>query len=312
MADFTTGIMKVGDVDDSIVLEFSTLVTLLSTPELVATQVANIDGELNGKSMQFSKYSNLAVPSALSDGVDPDSVTLVDSAVTLTPAEEGLVVTKTALGSFQTGGKVDVAAAQLVARNAGQTLDYRAITALDAFGGTTIYPNGATAVGNLTTADVLDKTFAGRLYNKLARANTPGLVGGTYFGIAHDDCLHDLREDTANGAWTDVSKYTDLASVLTGEIGMYKGIRWLRSGNATVTSNVNGTIDGYTINVVGFNALGMAKRASQAGMFEVRITGPFDKLARFINVGWYSLIVFDTIDANNQIQGKCASSVGAN
>lgn len=309
MADFTTNILKAADYSDSLVLEFSNMVILLATPELVATQVANIDGQLNGKSMQFSKYANLGTATALSDGVDPDSTSVVDTQVTLTPVEEGAVVTSTRIASFQTGGKIDIAAAQLVARQAGQTIDARAITALDAFGGTVIYPNAATAVGNLTTADILDKTFAGRLYNKLARANTPG-INGTYFGIAHDDCLHDLREDTNNGSWTDVSKYTDLTSVLTGEVGMYKGIRWLRSGNATVTADQNGTIDAYTINVVGQNALGMAR--GQAGMFETRITGPFDKLGRFLNIGWYSLIHIDTIDAANQIQGKCASSVGSN
>jgi len=89
---------------------------------------------------------------------------------------------------------------------------------------------------------------------------------------------------------------------------MFNGIRWLRSANATVTSNSSGTIDSYNVNVVGFNALGKAVSVPA----QVKITGPFDKLGRFLNIGWYTMVHYDTIDANNQVLGICASSVGAN
>jgi N4-gp56 family major capsid protein len=187
-------------------------------------------------------------------------------------------------------------------------LDGLAIAALEAATTNVIYPNGQTAVGNLTENDILDKTFANRLYNKLARTNVPG-IGGSYFGIAHDDCLHDLREDAGVGGWIDVSKYADPQSALRNEIGMANGIRWLRSSNVTVTDGGGaGSVDSYEVQVVGFNALGRA----DASALELKITGPFDKLGRYLNYGWYWLGKYGTIDEANMVSGICASSVGAN
>lgn len=308
MADFTVGMTKAATMDDSQVLLFWQGVLFAAQPYLVATQVATMKETIGAKSIQFSKIGDITVDTtALTDGVDPDSTALSDTQVTLTPAEHGKVVTTTRLGSLQTGGKLDKAAVQSIGIHMGKHLDKQAVEALDAFGGTILYPNTATAASNLATTDVLDKLFAGRLFNKLNRAAIPG-IAGTYYGIAHDDALHDLREDAGAGSWTDVSKYSNLTPVLNGEVGLYKGIRWLNTGNATVTADSNGTIDSYKINVCGMNALGYAVSEAPG----LRITGPFDKLGRFINVGWYGVVHYDTIQAANQVQGICASSVGDN
>lgn len=299
---FTTVMTLVADVDDSVITLWDQGVILAYTPELVCDQLANIRVQLNAKTIQFTKYSNLTVASALTEDEDPASVALVDAAITLTPAEEGRVVTRSQLAYFQTGGKVDTAAAQLVGRNMGLAVDTRAMTALEAFSTTRIYPNAATAVTNLATSDNLDHKFANRLYNKLARNNVPG-INGSYFGVAHDDCLFDLRESL-----TPVRQYADLTGVLQNEVGMAAGIRWLRSSNVTVTADSNGTIDSYKVNVVGSNALGKAIAKEPAPV----ISGPFDKLGRFLNVGWYGVFKYGIIDTGNMVQGLVASSVGAN
>lgn len=308
MADFTTVITDAGVIDADELSIYSNQLILAATPELVADQAVSVTDSGAAKVFQFAKYANLDIPSALSDGVDPDSVALADSVVTLTPVEEGTVVTLARLADLESGLKAGLAAAQLVGRNAGATADKRAIEALEAASTNVIYPNGQTATANLTANDILDGTFASRLYNKLARANVPG-INGNYIGIAHDDCLHDLREDTSGGGWIEISKYADPSSALRNEVGMFKGIRWLRSGNTTVTDDGgSGTIDSYEVQVVGFNALGYA--TSQP--IRLMVTGPFDKLGRFVNFGWFGIFKYGTIDANNMVTGDCASSVGAN
>ena len=310
MADFTTTITDAGVIDADELTAFEQGIIYGVSPELVADQVATIRVERMAKIIQFAKYANLsAATTALNDGEDVTSAALADSTSTLTPAEQGNVVTLAQLANIESGGRAWEAAGFLIGRNAGTSLDALAIAALEAFTTTLIYPNAATAVTNLATSDNLDKTFANRLYNKLARTNVPAISGGrTYMGIAHDDCLHDLRNDTANGGWTDVSKYADPQSVLANEVGMFGGIRWLRSSNVTVTADSNGTIDSYKVNVVGFNALG--KGESQT--LDFRMTGPFDKLGRFKNIGWYWVGKYGVIDTANMVQGLCASSVGAN
>jgi N4-gp56 family major capsid protein len=309
MAAYDSNATTTGELTTSLMLLYNRAAIFAATPELVADQVANVREDINATSVQFTTYSNLsAITAALTETEEVASVKMVDSYVTLTPAEYGNVVTRTQLIQTQSAGLVDTSAAFLVGRNMGVSLDGLAITALDGFGGTTIYPNAATLTTNIGVNDIMDKVFANRLYNKLARLNVPGLFGGMYVGIAHDDVLHDLRSDTQTGAWIDVLKYADPQTALRNEVGMFAGIRWLRSRNAMVTSDVSGTVDGYRTNVVGFNALGKAVSLAP----QVRISGPFDKLSRFLNIGWYGILVYDTIDANNQVSGYSASSVGSN
>jgi N4-gp56 family major capsid protein len=228
---------------------------------------------------------------------------MVDTAYTLTPLEYGNVVTTGKLVDFQTNGKGSQAASLVVGRNMGASVDKLGITALEAFTTTVIFPNAITAATDLTADDVLDLTFANRLYNKLARLNVPG-IGGAYIGIAHDDNLYDLRD-----SMTDVSKYSDPSSVLKNEVGYAGGIRWLRSSNVAVSADGGaGTVASYKVNVVGMNALGLGISEAPHPV----VTGPFDKLGRFINIGWYGCFVWGVLDTANMVQGGCASSVGAN
>lgn len=309
MADFTTTITDAGVLDADEVTLFETGVIYGVTPELIADQVVTVRSQANAKILQFAKYANLAAATtALTDGEEVDSVALADSTATITPLEYGNVVTLARNADIESGLKAGGAAGFVIGRNAGVTLDKLAIEAAEAFTTTIIYPNAKTAVGEITENDILDKEFAQRLYNKLARTNVPG-IGGSYIGIAHEDQLFDLRNDTANGGWVDVSKYADPNSVLRNEVGMFAGIRWLRSSNVTMTADGGvGTVDSYKVNVFGFNALGRG----QSTDLELKITGPFDKLGRFLNYGWYWKGAYAVIDTANMVQGITGSSVGAN
>jgi len=300
---WTTTTSLVSDVGDSVITRWDEGVMLGYTPELIVNQVATINTQANAKTVQFTKYSNLTlISSALTEDADATSVVLVDTPYTLTPLEYGNVVTVGKLGDFQTNGKQSTAAALVVGRNMGASVDKLGVTALEGFSTTVIYPNAATSAATCGTTDNLDRVFANRLYNKLARNNVPG-IGGQYIGIAHDDCLYDLRE-----ALTPVREYQDLVGVMANEVGMAAGIRWLRSSNVTVTANSNGTIDTYKVNVVGMNALGLAISEAPHPV----ISGPFDKLDRFINYGWYGCFVWGVLDTGNMVQGIVASSVGNN
>jgi N4-gp56 family major capsid protein len=277
MADFTTTITDAGVLDVDEVTIFEEAVIFAATPELVIDQAVTVVDQGQGKMFQFAVYDNLtAYTTALSDGADATSTAMADSSISITPAEQGNVITLARNADIQSGLKAGKAAGFLIGRNMGTTLDKLGILVAEAFSTTRIYPNAATAASNLATTDNLDAVFANRHYNKLARVNVPG-IGGSYIGIAHDDCLHDLRVDTSDGGFIDVGRYADPQSVLQNEIGMFAGIRWLRSGNVTVTADSNGTIDSYKVNVIGFNGFGKA----QSGPPELKVTGPFDKLGQF-------------------------------
>jgi N4-gp56 family major capsid protein len=149
-----------------------------------------------------------------------------------------------------------------------------------------------------------------KLYNKLSRkGNGAPTFGGLYVLMAHDDVINDIREDTAAGGWMDISKYNNAQQVFNNEVGTYKGFRVIRNNYlAGVDQGGAGTVDVYPIVAFGANALGKAV-SKDATMVA---TGPFDKLARFANLGWHGVFTYGIVEQDNLWVGYVASSVGAN
>lgn len=307
MADFHATQTDNTSVGDSIISLWNQATLFEAQYELVCDQFATKKTGMGGI-MYFPRFAQMTPnTTALTDSVDPASTEVTDTAVSLTATEYGDVITYNIKAELQSG-RVSEAATKLIGHSMGSSLDKIAMTRLESFSTTVIYPNSATSAATCGLSDVLDRKFAGRLYNKLARKNIPGVVGGAYAGIAHDDNLFDLRQDAGNGNWVSVNQYSNLTNVLTNEVGMFEGIRWFRSKNVTVTANSNGTIDTYKVEVLGANALG--KFSNQEA--RIVISGPFDPLLRFYNVGWLWVGEYGVIDTDNMVQGVCASSVGAN
>lgn len=304
---FTTNLSGVAQVDDSIVLAYDQAYLVAVGQDNVMEQFASVKTDIGAKSIAIPKYSRLSLATTpLVETEDVESEALDDTGIILTPAEYGKVVTKTNLASLQTGGKIDLAAAALVGMNHGATLDKLAILALDA--STNAYIVGGTAEGSVASNQVADAAFLNTMYNKLARASVP-MINGSYVMVAHDDVIADLREATAVGSWTDVTKYATPETVLKNEVGMYKGFRVVRDNNATFADQSGaGTVDIYNSYFFGFNALG--KAVSQSGRMVA--TGPFDKLNRFVNLGWYEVCQYKIIDQDAVWVGRSASSKGAN
>jgi N4-gp56 family major capsid protein len=309
MADFHATQTDNTSVGDSILSLWNEQTLFEAGYELVTDQFATVrQSPAGGRTVYFPRFALLSpTTTALTDSEDLASSEITDTAVSITCEEFGRVATYNIMAELQSG-RVNLAVTKVIGSDMGASLDKIALAKLEAFSTTVIYPNSATAASNLATTDVLDKAFAGRLYNKLVRKNVPGVVNGMYAGIAHDDNLFDLRNEVGSGSWVEVNQYSNLTPILQGEVGMFNGIRWFRSRNVTVTADSNGTIDSYKVNVLGANALGKAV-TKEAGIV---ISGPFDPLLRFHNVGWYGILGYAVVDTNNMVQGICASSVGSN
>jgi N4-gp56 family major capsid protein len=305
---FTTNLTGAAEVDDSIRLEYDTEFRLAYEEQGVAAQFATLKRDIGAKSIDLPRYSHLAlVTSPLAEKDDVTSEALADDKVTITPAEYGNVVTTTKLANLQTGGMVDRAAARLVGINAGRSQNKLAMLAMDA--GTNKYIVGQTAIANITSSDIMSGTVMGAIFNKLARKNVPGLVGGDFVMIAHDDVIHDIREGSGANSWIDAHKYALPEALLRNEVGMYKGFRVIRDNLSTIQADAGaGNVDVYHSYFMGFNALGLAESAP----VEMRATGPFDKLSRFVNMGWYGCFQFKVVEQDALWVVQSASSVGAN
>lgn len=306
---FTVNMTGTTQVDDSIIEEYDVEFRVAFAEQGSMSQLASLKRDIGAKAINLPKYEQLALATTpLVEDTDPDSEALVDSKIQIIPAEYGKVVTTTKLASLQTGGMVDRAAARMVGINAGRTQNKLAILACDA-GTQIIQADGLLVESAIAATDTMDASLMGKAFNLLARANVPGLSGNDYFMVAHDDVIHDIREQSGANSWIDAHKYALPEALLKNEVGMYKGFRVIRDNLATIV--VDGgvtTTDVYYSYFLGFNALGWAV-SQDIGMVA---TGPFDKLNRFVNMGWLGCFNYSIIENEALVVAKSASSVGAN
>lgn len=299
---FTTNMTGITEVDNSIIEEFDSLFIVEQEQQGVMDQFVSYQRQINAKSIEFPKYASLAAATTpLTEDEDVVSTALSDSQIIFTPAEYGLSVTRTFLSSFQTGGKVDRAAAELVGENAGRTLDKLAILAAEASANQN-FADGAADADSLGASNVMDTELLNQLYNKLARKNIRPLSEGMYVAVMHDDQIADLRNSVGSGSFQDINKYARPEEVLRNEVGMLAGFRIVRDNNITITSSA--LRNTYKCLAMGFNALGKA----EAGPMSLRLSGPYDKLNRFVNVGWHWLGQYGIVDADAIELGVSASS----
>ena len=309
MADFKVQLTGTAEVDDSIRQEFDTEFRLAFSEQGAASQFSTLKRDIGAESISLPKYEQLSLATTpLLEREDKDSEGLVDSKVIITPQEYGNVVTTTKLANLQTGGMVDRAAARLVGINAGRTRNKLATLAMD-LGTNVLLGGSAASVGAITAGDTADATLLGKAFSKLARKNVPTLGGGDYFMIAHDDVIHDIREQSGSNSFVDAHKYALPEALLRNEVGMYKGFRVIRDNLSTISVDAGDAgVDVYNSYCIGFNALGEA--LSQ----DIRMvaTGPFDSLGRFVNMGWHGCMNYKIIDQDALVVLKTASSVGDN
>lgn len=307
-----TNITGVTQVDDSVILAYDQAFMLAVGQDDVMSQFVQYKQQIGAKSIAITKYPRLAAVTAALDEDDADEslyrVALTDSRVTFTPAEYGMVVTRTELAALQTGGMVDLAMATLVGENMGHSKNKLATLALEATTNVR-FAGGVADENSLAAGNTVSATELGILYNKLARANVSQLPGG-YFGFAaHDDVIHDLRNTAAAGDWVDVSKYSDAMAVLKNEIGIYKGFRIVRNNDASYADQAGaGTVDAYVSTAFGNRGLGLAESMTPTIVF----SGPFDALQRFANVGWKGAFQYKILDTDAVWKIVSASSIGAN
>jgi N4-gp56 family major capsid protein len=302
---FTTNMTGTTQIDDSIVLAFEQQFLITVGEDSTMDQFAAWKQDLNAKSIQITKYARLPLATTpLTEVDDVTSEAVADTQILFTPAEYGQAITRTELASLQSGGKIDLSIPELVGRSMAMTKNKLATLALEA-SANAIVVAGATeatlAAGNIMSGVVLNS-----IYNKLARASVPTLADGMYAAVMHDDVIHDLR---AESGWIDVAKYADAVQVLKNEVGMYKGFRITRNNLCSFADQTGaGLVDAYKSSFFGARAFGLAESKAPT----MTMTGPFDKLGRFVNIGWHGVFQYKILDTDAVYTVLSASSVGAN
>ena len=303
---FTNNMSTTTELDNHILtaMDVEFIISAENTMTKGLPSLATIKRDGQAKSFEFTIYSKLTrQTTALTEEDDVTSEQMSDSSVTITPAEYGNAVTTTKLVNLQSGGVPDLAAARLVSANMSESMENLMVIRGEA--GTNELIVGQTAESSITASDVLTHAYIKRAYNKLKRAGIPG----PYYAVAHNDVIYDIQNATGTQGWTEIMNYADPEQILENEIGMFGGFRWIDSPFVTVNTDAgSGSVDTYHTQFFGFNAFGYAE--SQAP--DLVISGPFDKLKRFVNIGWFGVYEFGLIDSNAHWIVTSASSIGSN
>ena len=306
---FTTNMSAVAQLDDRLIKLYDSAFIISARQGLNVglDSLCTQREDFRAKQLSFTKYSKLTVQtSALDEDDDVTSEAMADAEVLLTPAEYGNVVTPTKLAVVQSGDVAAQAAFELAGINMAESMEK--IQILRGEAGTNELIVTQSAESSLTASDIMTTTYVNRAYNKLRRTGIPK-INNSYFAVAHDDVIHDVREGASVGDWVDVNKYSNAREIKENEVGMFGGFRWISSPLVSVNTDAGSTtVDTYHTQFFGFNAFGRGVSQTPGAV----VSGPFDKLGRFVNIGWYGIFEYALIDSAAHWIVTSASSIGAN
>jgi N4-gp56 family major capsid protein len=195
--------------------------------------------------LRYARYADLAVSTTtLTEGTAPTDDALTISSEYFTAAQYGATVAISDLANLDSPHDLISIAAERVAYKAVRSMDHivrdnihanAATSAIfGATGATTLTQN--TANSAVATAGLLSGAFVKQMVARLKGANVPAFADGTYRCIIHPAQEYDLVSDTSVNGWIESRKYVDNTELLTGEIGMFAGVRFIVSSDAKVYS----------------------------------------------------------------------------
>ncbi len=235
-----------------------------------------------GKTIEFRKYENLTrngkelVPNDLKlvEGVTPDGQDMDVTAITAEVTQYGGYVTLSDMLLLTAIDNNLVQATQLIASQAGKTLD--TVTAGVLAAGTNVLMAG----DDETTHSKMSVDLVRRAVRALKAADAPK-INGYYVGIIHPDVAYDLTSDPD---WQRVKDY-DPKDWYEGEIGRIAGVRFVETTRA-YTPDGGST---YSTLILGANAYGVTEVSGgglQHFVKQLGSAGTADPLNQRATVGW--------------------------
>jgi N4-gp56 family major capsid protein len=328
-------LVSTADIPDIVKAAYNEAILLGYAPETFLRPFCN-QGEVRdnapvrGSSITWTILGQLAAATGtLSETADPSTVALTDTQPAATLNEYGNVTTVTEKIKVTSFLDATAGAMMAIGQNMGASLE-QIIAAVALAGTNVIYGGAATSRTTIAAGSTITAAKARVAYARLRASSVPrvgdrmeangrviaGLNGaGGYVGFIHPHVSHDLRAETGSGSWKAPKEYADPSGIYNGEIGMFEGIRWIETPNpaflqadASNGSGSTGTVDVYKTLVFGYQYLGEGVGVEP----EVRVTGPFDKLGRLVNIGWYGLVGYARVREEAGYRIESSSSLGAN
>lgn len=190
-----------------------------------------------GTKIEWRIFKSLAVPTTpLEEGVTPTGKNLDISPVTAECSQYGDYVTVSDVLDMQGKDPVIAETSALEGEQAAQLVDTLIRDTVTS--GTNVrYANGKASRTALAATDVLKGEDVKKAVRDLRKNNAKPFSDGFFHAVISPEQAYDLMNDTSNGGWIDVNKYTDNAPLLKGEIGKYAGVRFMTTSNTKTVDN---------------------------------------------------------------------------
>lgn len=268
----------------------------------------------SGKTVYFNRFTPLAkATTPLTEATTPSFTDLSSTIVSATIAEYGNPVKLSSLYDMTTIDVQNNEAIDVVAQNAGETLDELVLNELDG-GGTVQLANNVAAVSAIATSDIMDGAEIRRAVATLKRNKARPFDDNYFKGIIPVDVVYDLRADSE---WLDAFRYTDASNIRNGEVGTLHGVRFYETNNQLIDADAGaGNVDVYSTFIVGKESYGALSLEGQPGT-RIIVKTPSagdtsNPLDMFSTVAWKAFFVAKVLNSDWVIQIKTASSIGSN
>ncbi len=219
------------------------------------------------KTFQFNRYERLALPSVvLTEGTPPSSTTMALSTVSAVSDQWGAYVAISDVAQLTIKHPLLSVAIELLGYQAAELVDREIINVLLAgtsvsYGGSATTRAGLATVGTDSFADAVAQKVVAHLRSRGAYP----YESQNYVGVIDPQMEQDVSQ-ASNTAFVYASAYSNVKALFNGEIGMWRGVRWMSSNfiptitgvaAATVTSPASpaGTFGSanYRVAVVGYD-----------------------------------------------------------
>lgn len=234
----TTQTTLLADLSDEMKTYYSDYLIDNAEPELTHDQfgqVVNIP-QGRGKTVEFRKYTPLLKAlTPLTEGVTPDGNNLKVTTITSTVKQYGDFIELSDLLILTAIDNNILQATQLLASQAGRTLDTVTREVLN--GGTSVQygENAVTGrhklVGGESSGNNYLTVKALNLAARFLKTQNAKKIDGYFSVIAHPDTLFDLRHDPS---WISAATYEGTSKLLNGEVGRIGEFRVVESTEAKI------------------------------------------------------------------------------
>lgn len=305
-----TNVTTDSGLSDEMKTYYSDYLIDLAEPELVHDQFGQKHPipKNGGKTIQFRKYSSLPkMTTALTEGVTPNGQKLTVSTVEATVAQYGGFVELSDVLLLTAIDNNLVQATQLLASQAGRTLD--TITREVLNGGTVVQRvNNRGSRTAITSSDKLTVDDIKKAVRQLKVMNAPK-IDGAYVAIIHPDCAYDLMNDNE---WKYPHQYQDTKNIYEGEIGMIAGVRFVETTEAKVWEGAGASsANVYSTLILGANAYGVTEVTGgglQHIVKQLGSSGTADPLNQRATAGWKATKVAERLVEQYMVRIESASS----